>query len=545
MPDQGQVYLQGQLSSRIGTSSRYEESVPCLMVEKIEWDSGFRGTPLQVGDRIVAINGRSVVDVAAELKARKNPSMIIGQYAESYDWAEKKAPEGTPLHLSIRRRQEPRGWITLEAHGTLRDTRSYRDANNSPTLWPGGPNNYERDGFYDTWPTWYENMQKSLMSALVDRWRRSSFVTRSELKTLLEQAPRIELLRTKYPGPFADAMIADYQLAVASTQGRLYTLTDEDLAYRRADDERIESLAALGREQLKAACDAVTLLPAFPAPHPIHSHQEARVGQYVLLEDIPTHKWVNDGDLSFLLAGNDSDGWYSVSIDAAPAQRMFTALRRYQKRVDPNIDANHTVLARIIPEARIVVFAGEGRWCWQVEPVAGWIGNAMFVDLTKQQNGVSLFAGEEGLLKPHTAVPSEDASPEAVLEAMISAIKAGDLTVWRQLFATWDLRFSDKGQPEIRYNVWSVSDSDFEASRRSFSTRLYDARVCWLDDVQVITRGDEFPGAPRLEQVEAEIEDIGFYDNEYRAFNDVTVRRVWTLQRLNGSPWRISSIQHI
>ncbi len=180
-----------------------------------------------------------------------------------------------------------------------------------------------------------------------------------------------------------------------------------------------------------------------------------------------------------------------------------------------------------------------------MEPVAGWISAAMFVDLGREQNGASMFAGEDGLLKPHTAVPPDSAEPEAVLEAMISAIKAGDLTVWKQLFATWGWRRAADGHIEIRYHVWEVNDSDFEAGRRSFATRLYDARVVWRSEIEVIVDGTQFPGAPRLEQVEVEIEDIGSYDGEYRAFNDVTVNRLWYLQRLNGGPWRISSIQHI
>lgn len=545
MPDPGQIFVLDDITTRIRTDLREREREPCLLVERIEWDSGFRGSALRIGDRIVAAGGTPVAALVRDAVSRGNRSEVIGGYAEAQYWARTGAKEGTPVMLTVRRRQKPKGWQTEEVAGTLRAGRSYRDARNSPTLWPGGPNNYERDGFYQGWPEWYEALQKLITEALNERWRRPSYVSQYELKTLLEQAPRVEMLTTKYAGPFAETVRQDFDAAVASARGAIYTLTGEDLAYRRADEERVAELASLGKARFDAAVASEPILPAFPAPHPIHTPHEGRVGQRVLLPDIPTEHWINDGDLSFLIAGSAEQGWYTMSIDAPPAQRLFTALRRYQRRVNPNIRERYTLLARILPEARIVVFSGQGCWCWQVEPLAAWIGDAMYVDVTSPQAGVSLFAGEEGLLKPSTDVPADDAPPEEVLEAMIASLKTGDLTVWKQLFATWQLRRAEDGHPQVRYHVWDVRENDFEASRRSFATRLFDARVNWVGDVDVITTGEAFAGAPRLEEVEAVIEHVGVADGEYRAFNDVTVRRLWQLQRLNGGPWRIASMQQI
>ena len=80
--------------------------------------------------------------------------------------------------------------------------------------------------------------------------------------------------------------------------------------------------------------------------------------------------------------------------------------------------------------------------------------------------------------------------------------------------------------------------------------RACDARVVWVDDVVALTSGQEFDGAPKIEEVEAEIEHIGVVDPkaatpEYRAFKDVTVNRLWRLQRINGGPWRIASAQNL
>lgn len=540
----GEVYVDGNITARVQTYDCLTERVPSLRVEFIEWDSGFRASGLRVGDRITAVNGTPVADLLQAAVARGAREELIGGWGEPRYWGRLQAAEGTQAVLTVRRRRLREGWETVDATGTLRAGRSYRNAQNTPTLWPGGPDNYQRDGFFDAWPQWYEKLKKLITRSLCDPWRLASYTSPVELKQLLEHAPRVEMLTTKYPGPFADAVLQDFEAAVAADRGLLYSLTDEDLAYRRADEERVAEIAALGQAQFDATVGAAAIVPAFPAPHPIHTPHEERLGRTVLLADIPTRQWINDGDLSFLLAGSDAEGWYAVSVDGPPAQRLFTALRRYQRRVNPNIAERYTILGRIVPEARIVVFAGQGRWCWQVEPVAGWIGGAMFVDLTRHENGVSLFAGEEGLLKPQTAVPPDTAPPRDVLEAMIAAIKAGDLGVWQQLFATWQIR-ERSGLPEVRYHVYEVRDADFELSRRSFATRLFDARVHWIDDVEVVIAGDEFPGAPRLERVQAEIEHVGRFDGEYRGFIDITLKRVWQLQRLNGGPWRISSRQQI
>ena len=49
------------------------------------------------------------------------------------------------------------------------------------------------------------------------------------------------------------------------------------------------------------------------------------------------------------------------------------------------------------------------------------------------------------------------------------------------------------------------------------------------------------PGAPRIERVQVEVDHVGLFDAEYRGFADVTVHRMWTLQRLNGGPWRLAA----
>ena len=40
---------------------------------------------------------------------------------------------------------------------------------------------------------------------------------------------------------------------------------------------------------------------------------------------------------------------------------------------------------------------------------------------------------------------------------------------------------------------------------------------------------------------EVEVDAIGLFDGEYRAFADADVRRIWRLQRIDGGPWRIAA----
>lgn len=545
MPDSVQTFADSAVGCRLRLYPCYGEPVPSLLVEWIEWDSGFRDRGLRIGDRITAIDGTPVAVRLAELDALKLRDQMVGGWAEPQYWAGQGASEGGTVTLDVRRRAAATGWERQTVSGTLRAARAYRDANNSALLWPEGPNNYERDGFYDGWPAWYEALQKLITEALKERWRRPSYASDYELRQLLEQAPRVDLLMQKYPGPFARTVRADFDAAVAAARGATFALSEADLAYRRADEERIAEVAAAGRAAFDTLTASTTFLPAFPAPDPIHTPHDGRVGQLVLLPDIPTQQWINDGDLSFLLAGSESQGRNAVSVDAAPAQRLFGALRRYQRLVHPRLRERYTIIGRIIPEARIVVFSGQGYWCWQVEPVAGWISESLFVDVSQEEHGVSRFAGEDGAMKQETSVPPDDASPRDVLETMIAAIKFGDLAVWKALFASWQIRDMPGGYAEVRYHVWQATDSDFESSRSNFASRLYDARVCWVDDPVVLLTGQEFAGAPRIEQVDAEIEHIGRFGEEYRAFNDVTVRRVWQLQRIDGGPWRITTLQQI
>ncbi len=229
---------------------------------------------------------------------------------------------------------------------------------------------------------------------------------------------------------------------------------------------------------------------------------------------------------------------------------MFRATRRYRKLVAPNIREEYTLLARIQEGAGMLVINQSAHWGLKAEPVAAIVGDAMFVDLRKVDGKESPFAGEDGLLKPRIEMPADDAGADAVLGAMVAAIKAGDLTVWKSLFANWRVTQWHDGSAQMHYQASDLRDGAWEDSRRTLQSRGCDARVAWMGDVEALTTGKEVDGAPKIEEVAAEIEHIGVVDDkaavkEYRAFKDVTVNRNWRLQRIDGGPWRIASAQNL
>jgi hypothetical protein len=133
------------------------------------------------------------------------------------------------------------------------------------------------------------------------------------------------------------------------------------------------------------------------------------------------------------------------------------------------------------------------------------------------------------------------------MEALVAALKAGDQKTWTALFAEW-VNVPGEGQPlYYAYDPYpsGALNQDWIASRRLILEDVYDVRVVWVGDVMLALRGDEFPSAPRIEQVAVELEHIGKFDGEYRAFNELRVHRTWTVQRRNGGPWRVASRQGI
>lgn len=537
------MFVSEELTTGLVTQPNWDESPPCLLVENLGWESGFRGSGLQPGDRIVAVDGVPIVrppDGSAQ-------SMVVGQYQETELWQKTHRRENDRVRLTVRRKQSPQGWQSLEIEGALRAKRSYRNADSRTLVWEDGPDTYERDGFNDAWSSWLEKLQKRVCNTFCQARFRVGLTTPYEYKSLLEEKPRVERMLSRYPGPFSEAVRGDFEATLERLRGRIYTLSEAELAYRKADEERAAAIAELAKQAWAAALDSVKAetIPAFPAQHPIHGQREAVVGKCVVLERLPTRQWISEAGHGWFTAGDGSQGRYFLDMESLGAFRMLRALRRYTKLVSPTIREEYTLLGRIMPKPRLVMVDGRSTWGLEIEVLAALIGDSLFVDVRQGEGQNSVFVGEEGLLKPRTELPPGDAPPQDVLTCMIDCIKAGDLSVWQQLFADWLVRNNHDGTPQVCYRMQRPADDDFERSRANFSRRVWDARPAWVGEPRVITRGDEFPGASRVEEVDAEIEHIGQFDGEYRGFLDVNVHRWWTLQRIDNGPWRIATLQGI
>ncbi len=534
-----------EITARLQTYSLLDNKPAAFRVSWIMWDSGFRATGLAIGDEIVAVNGKPIVKPADESDVQKMLPKCVGQYAEAQFWAEAGAHEGDIVALTVRRRRVgDAGWDTHEFKAPLRRQQFYLDPNGRRMFSPDGPPRDEYDGFDGTWDYWYGEALVPKLGYLQEDWQRN-FTSRLELQQLLTHQARIDFLAQHYPGTFAQTVKTDWEQARDALLGPKIELTPQDLDFRRAEDERVQHITDLAKQAWDAAqqAHAADTIPLFPAIDPIHGDRKSVIGKYVVLPPIENRDWIAEPGRNFLAAGSADNGWYFADAETDAAMRMLRARGRYQRLVSPNIPETYTILGRILPDPRILVIDGRGVFGMQFTPVAALVGEQMFVDLTQQADGESAFAGEDTFHIPQAAAPAPDATPAQVMTAMITAIKAGDQTTWDGLFARWWVSTTDDGHPLINPRASYRGNDDWELSRRLILDKVVDIRVAWTNDPHDVIAADAFPGSPHVEEVEVELQHIGSFDGEYRPFQDVTVNRIWRLQRADGGPWRIITSQ--
>lgn len=536
-----QVFVRSDsLNSGLVTQTMFDNPTPGLRVTWIYWHSGFRGTGLRVGDFITAINGVAIARPADLSERQRMSSTSVGQYAEYQQWEKRGLAEGSVLRLTVARRAMPEGWETREFSGPLRLLRTYVNANNRSTLGPGGPEESGSDGLYPAWSSWLENFQR-FGERVLDRWGQNGFLsTEAMLRELLESEPRLPVLREKYPGPFADAVLEDFATIRVVLEGTNYELTAEDLAFRRLDEERVAEVRGFletARTELLGRFRA-EVLDTLP-PLDLLSPQRAELtGKILVLPSITPREWVTESMHNYF-ATQVGGIWCFVDTESAAAQRMQRATRRYQQFVTPNLREDYAIIGRIGDQPRLVVVNGRGVIGLDLEAIGATVGDRFFVDLTVVQDGRSPFAGEDKVTRSTIALAPPDASPKAVLETFFRALKYADKTEWLALFATWRAGRNDDGPPLYypHYSRWL--DSTWEDARRQLQERVCDIRVVWCDVPRVVIRGDEYPGLPRVEDVRIEVEHVGRRAEGFHGFCTVGLTRVWTLQRVAGGPWRI------
>ncbi len=544
---QGEVRVrEGTLACGIETRPETGSSPPHLHVTWIRWDSAFRGSGLEVGDEIVAVDGRAIAFPEDTVQLQRTVQRSIGQTSESQGWAEAGATDGTKVTLTARRRVVPgEGWRTFEVAGAVRNVRAHVDADGRATLGPGGPQEYASDGFPSSWSSWYDSERSKAQRALDGIWA-SREKTRSLLEEHLPGKVRVDWLVAHRPGPFTEAVASDWERVRTTLEGRRYEIAPEELEWRRLGESRAGEIAEAGaraREAFLAAHQA-EVVEAFPAPDPIHDDRKHLDGRLVVLPAAGNRNWVTDAGHNYL-TWTGAGGRYFADCESAAARRLFHAAHRYEGLVVPDVAEEYSIVGRVRPDARLVMVAGRPEVGLEVDLEVVSIGEALFVDLTREEDGVSRFAGEEALLAPQVPRLADDAPPRQVFEAFVASIKAGDQAGWAGLFASWRAVELGPGRVRLHPYVQVSADAEWVRSRRLLLESVCDVRVVWVSDVRTVMTGEEFEGAPVVEEVTIEVDHVGTFGPECRAFTDVRVNRSWTLQRLAGGPWRITSIQNM
>jgi hypothetical protein len=545
------------IRARVSTSTKLNFA-PCgYRISWIDFDSGFRGSGLEIGDLVVAVGGEPIVcpprlvDTQDRVVLEQHQRLTqrgLGGVSEYQVWREKGLKDDSPLKLQVlRRAKNGVGSEKLEITGRLRAERTSFDANNRPTLGLGGPGRIANDGFSGAWLTWYENSVRFASRVLDGGWQ-NRIDTRRLLKEHLEDAPRIEFLEGHYPGTFAKAVRQDWEKVRLSLLGTPYKISERDLEYRQLGEIRAKQVLDASVQARKTLLQSLskTIIEAFPTVDPINSDRSKVLGKIVVLPVISQRDWISEPGGCYLASGSQDRGYYFLACNHPAMRRMFEAANRYQRAVSPELQENYAVVGRILANPKMLIVNGQATVGLSLEPVGVTIDNKVFVDLSVNTNGISPFAGEKVLSVSGLQMPADDAAPRRVIETFIGALKWGDESLWRNLFATWSVLRDESGVSfNPTYGLPNSLSEDWIGSRRKILEAVFDVRIAYLGDVEQIMTGQEFKGAPVIEQLYFELDHIGQFDGAYFSFLSIGLHRVWRLQRINNGPWRIATVQGI
>jgi hypothetical protein len=497
-------------------------------VEWIHWDSNFRKSGLDVGDYILAVNGKPL--------DREKHYKAVGQHAENQLWEEIGATAEQPVTLTA-----VRDGKTLEVKGNLHAHYFYYDSQKRPAIAPGGPARLTNDGFSEPWSSWLEKAIKKYSYALLRLWVQRSFNTRTELAEHLESKDRIDFLLKEYPGPFADAMLEDWSRVAECMRGKKIELTDKDLEYRALGEKRKET-ARQEAEKAWAALRKEATAQAFPVPDV--SERAKVVGKVVELPQVTFRDMVNDLGQAFMAIGSSSQGYYFLGMSSPELFRFYEVMNHYKGQINPTMPEKYRYLARVKDEMQMITVKGQAYTGLMLELIAAMAGDdECCIDLRSEH---PKFAGEQRLSSFEPIVLDASAGPGQVIEVMIRAVKLGDDKTWRSLFADWRIVAGAGGRETIDF-AYAPRTSGFadvwERSRKNILGEVLDARVERVEPVKrVLERSSDMP---EVEQVRVWVDHFGRFDSEVRAFKNLYVNREWVLQRLDGGPWKIVTLQHL
>ncbi len=497
---------------------------------------------MQIGDLITGVDGKKY----EKIKDANVSSLAIGQYLESTGWEKVGAKDGQEIALDVIRGQE-----RLQVRGKLRSEKIYLQDDNRRSLSPNGPLILSNDGFENSWSTWYENFVKKasyLLDSVWERW--GTFNNKRELAEQEDHKPRIDYLVKNYPGQFADSVLADWNKVRQCLVGPKIEPSSVDLQYREIGEKRLEAAKDAAGKSYHALLTEVAGESVEPFPVKDVDRRSEVVGKVVELPWITFRNFINDLGRSYAVMGSSRDGFYFVDIASAEMTAFFGAWFRFKASVNPNISERYRMIGRILDDPRMLTY--------QQQPVKGLMvrvlgvlagDEELFVDLRNVKTGsdVAPFAGEDLLANTAGIQVPDDASPAQVIETMIKAIKYADEDSWKNLFASWRV-FTKEDMIMVDSSFTQSSPAlkrDWEYSRKLINNQVYDARVGRVSPVRVLSQGTPDGKIPRIEQVTVFIFHVGFFNGEYQAFSDLTVQRLWKLQRINGGPWRIVESNHL
>jgi len=521
--------------SGIQTAFDPENEPRGFRVTWIDWDSDFRRN-LQLNDVIVGVNDRSLAALVKPGEYRK----AVGQTQEGLCWQEIGVSAHQEIALQVLRNNK-----STDVTGKLDTDYFYFDADGREALAPGGPAKLTNDGLGAAWSRWLEDFVKRTSHNLTEGWTYRGFASRDELAWYLEQKPRIDLLLSKYPGAFADTVHGDWQKAMELTRGKKADLGEKELEYRAIGEKRVQIAKTDAARAWTAMREELAgeTIPAFPVASPLE--RQKAVGKIVELPPTTPRNFLNDLGTSFIAAGSPSDGYYFILATRKPFRDYYEVLRRYTGQVNPTIIERVRFLARILDEPQMFTVNARPAMGLVVEPLAALAGDdEMFTDL---RTSPAKFAAEE-TLSSLLAAPRDDTSPRNVIEAMIFAVKTGDEKTWVSLFANWRVVGGPGGRTMIDPSYVpgpSYYSSYWERSRRLIMKEVYDTRVDYVEEPRRVLAGNETNGLPNVDQVMVWVDHYGFFDGEYRTFQNINVNRRWLLQRLNEGPWKIVSAQSL
>jgi len=505
-------------------------------VSWIDWDSDFRNSGLQIEDMIV---GYDNVSLEQFLEPGKHAS-AIGQYGETTYWQELGARHGHTITLTVFRQgaEEP-----LKISGRLLARRFYYDLQEKSSLGPGGPPKMASDGFSGSWGGWYEKLVSKMSYILDGGWNYKKINSKKELQEHKDHKKRIDYIMEHYPGDFADTVLCDWQRVYINLQGK--ELNDVNLEYREIGAKRVQTVMQEAESAWEGMRESLKGHIISPFPAAGIDDRESVKGKAVVMPWITPRNIINDLGQTYAVFGNRTEGFYFAQLsDSLSARRFYDEMHRYQSQVSPKLKERYQFIGRITGEPALITYDGNAATGLLIEIIAARAGDGeFFVDL----QGSGKFAGQEKIAQFFPTEIGDDALPQRVIEAMIDAVKMADQKTWQGLFATWRAYryWGEHVAFDPSYAPSGLLPSAWEQSRRLITDSVYDVRIDKTGPIRRIIKKDGGMGWPDVDEVDVFVDHYGLEDGKYRSFLDVNVRRRWTLQRLDGGPWRIITVQPI